>query len=266
MSEPKPCPFCGGDPKKELRRLGSTYAASYAVVCDRCRCAGPLKGSKVEAVAVWNSAPRHKEDFADLEPVPDAERETATRRVPSVHMSSLIDEYMSASSVVCDSVPKDHPMRTQLDAAKGATGKMLNEIASQLADRPTLGEVREVLAEVVRSAERDAAAGGYSQARVGLNLLSEAAHAGKPPEVSSNHDSAQISTLGRATLGAKQLWDLLDRIDSLGDEMKPSDLKGYKKFYEISQRIAAKRHDVMTSDGYNLTWTEPTSKGDKEET
>lgn len=54
----KPCPFCKGAPKPELRRLGSTNAASYAVVCGGCRATGPLSPAPVVAIDAWNESPR----------------------------------------------------------------------------------------------------------------------------------------------------------------------------------------------------------------
>lgn len=49
-----PCPFCQGDPKPKLRRLGSTNAASFAVVCSGCRATGPLSPAPVVAIDAWN--------------------------------------------------------------------------------------------------------------------------------------------------------------------------------------------------------------------
>lgn len=50
------CPFCGAQPKRELRRLGSVRAASYAVVCGKCRAVGPLTSPALSAIAAWNKA------------------------------------------------------------------------------------------------------------------------------------------------------------------------------------------------------------------
>lgn len=48
---------------------------------------------------------------------------------------------------------------------------------------------------------------------------------------------------------AKALWKLLDDIDTLGDSMKPEITPYFRKVNEI----AAKRHKLLTSDGYELT-------------
>jgi len=47
---------------------------------------------------------------------------------------------------------------------------------------------------------------------------------------------------------AKALWKLLDDIDTLGDSMKPDRSPYFRKV----NGIAAKRHELLKSDGYEL--------------
>ena len=49
---------------------------------------------------------------------------------------------------------------------------------------------------------------------------------------------------------AGRLYCMLDDIDSLGDAIKPSDLEGYKKFFECAIDFANKRHLILDTDGY----------------
>lgn len=64
----KACPFCGGEPKRELRRLGSVNAGSYAVVCGKCRAVGPLASPAVSAVSEWNNAARPELSAVEVKP------------------------------------------------------------------------------------------------------------------------------------------------------------------------------------------------------
>ena len=51
---------------------------------------------------------------------------------------------------------------------------------------------------------------------------------------------------------AKELWAILDNIDTLEDSIKPTDLDGYKRFYDAVHKQHQKRFQILVSDGYNL--------------
>ena len=51
---------------------------------------------------------------------------------------------------------------------------------------------------------------------------------------------------------AKCLWNILDEIDTLGDIIKPNDLRSYKAYYKRVNEIVAKRFNYLKSDGYKL--------------
>lgn len=53
---------------------------------------------------------------------------------------------------------------------------------------------------------------------------------------------------------AKALWQLLDDIDTLSDQIKPASHGGFAIFYERVLDIAKKRHLYLKSDGYKLEW------------
>lgn len=55
---------------------------------------------------------------------------------------------------------------------------------------------------------------------------------------------------------AEELWDLLDDIDTLCDQLKPENERGFKTFYSLALKICEKRHKIMQSDGYVLTLRE----------
>lgn len=61
----------------------------------------------------------------------------------------------------------------------------------------------------------------------------------------------------RYEAAAKMLWTILDNIDTSSDALKPSDLDGYKAFYEATMRRVAKRHSVLTTDGEALRLPPP---------
>lgn len=50
----------------------------------------------------------------------------------------------------------------------------------------------------------------------------------------------------------EKLWSLLDDIDTASDMFKPSDLSGYKRFYDYAMKKAADRGKQLESDGYHL--------------
>ena len=65
---------------------------------------------------------------------------------------------------------------------------------------------------------------------------------------------------------AHELWQLLDDIDTASDIFKPSENNGYKSyqnFYKYSLKKAAKRFDLLKSDGYDLFTPEEFEKLDK---
>jgi len=49
-----------------------------------------------------------------------------------------------------------------------------------------------------------------------------------------------------------KLWTMLDNIDSSSDAIKPSDLAGYKRFYDATMKCVEERHQILESDGYVL--------------
>jgi hypothetical protein len=55
---------------------------------------------------------------------------------------------------------------------------------------------------------------------------------------------------------AEALWQLLDDIDTLSDQIKPSELGGYQRFYQRASSIAQHRHLLLKSDGHKLMWPE----------
>jgi hypothetical protein len=48
----------------------------------------------------------------------------------------------------------------------------------------------------------------------------------------------------------EQLWQLLDDIDTLGDQLKPE----RTLYFERVNELVAKRHQLLKSDGYKLYW------------
>lgn len=53
---------------------------------------------------------------------------------------------------------------------------------------------------------------------------------------------------------AEALWQILDDIDTLSDAIRPSDLGGYRAFYEAAMKMAVKRNEILESlDGYTLS-------------
>ena len=56
---------------------------------------------------------------------------------------------------------------------------------------------------------------------------------------------------------SEKLWSIIDDIDTISDAIKPSDLTGYKLFYEAVMKKQKERHKYMYSqDGYNLVVNE----------
>jgi len=51
---------------------------------------------------------------------------------------------------------------------------------------------------------------------------------------------------------SKCLWNILDEIDTLGDIVKPNDLRKYKIYFNRVNELAAKRFNYLKSDGYKL--------------
>jgi hypothetical protein len=53
---------------------------------------------------------------------------------------------------------------------------------------------------------------------------------------------------------AEQLWSLLDNIDTLSDICKPTvnDPKAAMAFYNNAMKYAAKRFELLQSDGYKI--------------
>ena len=59
---------------------------------------------------------------------------------------------------------------------------------------------------------------------------------------------------------AEELWALLDSIDTLPDMIHPSNEEGHEKCWKMMVKRAEKRHDLLKSDGYNLTIIEETQR------
>ena len=53
------------------------------------------------------------------------------------------------------------------------------------------------------------------------------------------------------------LWQLLDDIDTIDDQIKPHEAVGYELFREKVLRIVKLRHEYLKSDGHRLEWPEP---------
>ncbi len=51
---------------------------------------------------------------------------------------------------------------------------------------------------------------------------------------------------------AKELWNILDDIDSLPDLLHPDDIQGHEKCWKMMVKRAEKRHRILKTDGYNL--------------
>ncbi len=56
---------------------------------------------------------------------------------------------------------------------------------------------------------------------------------------------------------AEALWGLLDDIDTLSDQIKPSSFSQYAGFYQHVMCIVKKRHEHLKSDGHHLSWPVP---------
>jgi len=53
-------------------------------------------------------------------------------------------------------------------------------------------------------------------------------------------------------LAAIKLWGFLDDIDTLADMIKPNDLVGYQRFFNLAMARVERRHTVLYSDGHKL--------------
>ena len=58
MNKLKPCPFCGGIPKRHKIKNDffdtGTYITGYAVFCQNCRCSTEYELTQIEADKHWN--------------------------------------------------------------------------------------------------------------------------------------------------------------------------------------------------------------------
>jgi hypothetical protein len=63
-----------------------------------------------------------------------------------------------------------------------------------------------------------------------------------------------VFTSPEMRIAAEALWGLLDDIDSASDMIKPTNLEGYKKFYDYAMRKSEERHKFLRSDGYKLAF------------
>ncbi len=75
--------------------------------------------------------------------------------------------------------------------------------------------------------------------------------AARTPEV---RDHPDMNTAINRGATAEALWQLLDDIDTLSDQLKPVNIAAYTRFYERAMDIAKRRHLLLKSDGYKLTW------------
>jgi hypothetical protein len=62
----------------------------------------------------------------------------------------------------------------------------------------------------------------------------------------------EIQDIGVTRAMAEKLWATLDDVDTLSDVLKPHDEASYKRFYDSTMKIVAKRTEQLTSDGYEL--------------
>ena len=65
MDELKPCPFCGGIPKRHEIEQDffdtGTCITGYAVFCQKCRCSTEYELSQAEADKRWNRRASNEE-------------------------------------------------------------------------------------------------------------------------------------------------------------------------------------------------------------
>ena len=50
-----------------------------------------------------------------------------------------------------------------------------------------------------------------------------------------------------------KLWDILDNIDTIPDMMHPNTPEAHEKCWRYMVEATHKRHDILKTDGYNLT-------------
>ena len=50
-----------------------------------------------------------------------------------------------------------------------------------------------------------------------------------------------------------KLWDILDHIDTIPDMMHPNTPEAHEKCWRYMVEATHKRHDILKTDGYNLT-------------
>lgn len=72
--------------------------------------------------------------------------------------------------------------------------------------------------------------------------------------VSPNDAKPNVSSSPSMREIAEQLWSLLDNIDTLSDICKPTvnDPKAAMAFYNNAMKYAAKRFELLKSDGYKI--------------
>lgn len=49
-----------------------------------------------------------------------------------------------------------------------------------------------------------------------------------------------------------KLWKIIDDIDTFSDQIKPTTLEGYKRYFEAVNDMVGKRFQILESDGYHL--------------
>ena len=91
---------------------------------------------------------------------------------------------------------------------------------------------------------RNSKAGAEAQQSTDADVTTSSSHNAKPL-VSSSLSIREI---------AEQLWSLLDNIDTLSDICKPTvnDPKAAMAFYNNAMKYAAKRFELLQSDGYKV--------------
>lgn len=75
-----------------------------------------------------------------------------------------------------------------------------------------------------------------------------------PADVMGEALELSFKLLTEARTEAERLWQLLDDISTLGDQLKPE----INHYFNAIHRKCEKRNGSITSDGYTLKWNPPT--------
>ena len=97
--EPNPCPFCGAHDSSEVFAERRSDDRTWEVTCDadECIAAGPVRATKREAIAAWNTrAAMPAREVTGWQPIETAPDDGICKdiwvkglgRIPNVHMHS----------------------------------------------------------------------------------------------------------------------------------------------------------------------------------